>query len=118
MAWYDVFAGPPFDPATYEAPRGIPSPDAGRSLALYKYDACPYCQRVRRALSELPELAVETRDTLRDRSNRTALAQATGRTQAPCLFIDDVPLFESDDIVRWLKAYAARGGKADGSEVA
>ena len=34
---------------------------------------------------------------------RKDLKEKTGRTQVPCLFIDDVPMFESADIIAWLK---------------
>jgi len=112
MGIFDLFSRD-VDPADYTAPRGIPSPDEPRTLALYKYDACPYCQRVLRVLRELPQVQVELRDTLREPGRRRELAQQTGRTQVPCLFIDQVPLFESADIVSWLRAYAVRGVPSD-----
>jgi glutaredoxin len=70
-------------------------------LALYKYDACPYCQRVFRAIDKL-EVAVEYRDVRTDVNHRQELRARTGRTSVPCLFIDDEPMFESADIVAWL----------------
>ena len=108
MGLFDAFRR---DPATWQPPRGVPSPDEPHDLALYKYDACPYCQVVLRALGNL-EVEVELRDTMRDPEHRRGLMQATGRTQVPCLFIDDTPLFESTDIRAWLEAYAVRGGRA------
>lgn len=92
-------------------PRGAPSPDTRRSLALYETAACPYCYRVDRAIARLG-LEVERRDLNRDPAHRKALHAATGRTTVPCLFIDGVPLFESADIVTWLEAYAAGPGRA------
>ena len=84
-----------------------PSPDVERELVLYKYNSCPYCQRVLRALRGMEDVVqVEFRDTMRDPGARSALIQATGRTTVPCLFIDGEPLFESADIVRWLNRYA------------
>ena len=76
-------------------------------LALYKYDACPYCRRVQRVLDTL-DLHVEMRDTRLHPEHRQALFERTGRTQVPCLFIDGEPKFESEDIVDWLEDYAAR----------
>ncbi len=73
-------------------------------LVLYKFDACPYCQRVLRALEELG-LEIPMRDTMRDPDARRELLDATGRTQVPCLFIDGEPMFESRDIVRWLREH-------------
>lgn len=109
MAWYDLFGSKPVDPQEYTAPTGIPSPDEPRTLALYKYDSCPFCARVLRTLGKLPEVEVELRDTLREPQHRRDLVERTGRTTVPCLFIDDVPFFESADIVDWLNAYAVRG---------
>lgn len=108
MGLFDAFRR---DPATWQAPRGVPSPDEPHDLALYKFDACPYCQVVLRALSQL-DLEVEMLDTMRYPEHRRALIQATGRTQVPCLFIDDTALFESADIRAWLEAYAVRGARA------
>lgn len=113
MGWLDMFGGRTSDPATYTAPRGIPSPDEARTLALYKYDSCPYCRRVLRALEGLEGVEVELRDTLMEPANRRALMERTGRTQVPALVIDDVVMFESADIVDWLEAYAIRGARAD-----
>jgi len=72
-------------------------------LVLYKYDACPYCRKVLRALDRLG-IDVEMQDTRQDPEARRALRAKTGRTQVPCLFIDGEPMFESDDIIDWLEA--------------
>ena len=96
-------------------PSGAPSPDQPRELALYAYDACPYCQRVYRVMAEL-ELDIEKRDTLRDPARRAELRAQTGRTQVPCLFIDGQPLFESADIVAWLREYRRNTSAGAGSE--
>lgn len=89
----------------------IPSPDARRSLVLYKYDSCPFCFRVARAIREL-SLDVPTRDTLVEPGAREELIAATGRSQVPCLFIDGVPLLESADIIAWLRDYAVQGARS------
>ncbi len=91
-------SGPP--PKPLLKPDGTPY-----DLALYAYDSCPYCRRVERALSQLG-IAVERRNTLRDRTHRDDLIDATGRATVPCLFIDGTPMHESADIVRWLRARA------------
>jgi len=31
------------------------------------------------------------------------LVDVGGKTQVPCLFIDGVPLYESDDIIQWIE---------------
>lgn len=35
--------------------------------------------------------------------NRQALLDVGGKTQVPCLVIDGKPLYESNDIIEWLK---------------
>ena len=97
---------PPANPAADE-PVSAPPPRTEHVLALYKYDACPYCRRVQRVLDTL-DLHVEMRDTRLNPQHRQDLLQRTGRTQVPCLFIDGEPMFESEDIVDWLEDYAAR----------
>lgn len=76
-------------------------------FALYYYDSCPYCRRV---LAVLPNLKVEVekRNTVNEPKWRQELAQATGRTQVPCLKItkdngEDAWMFESADIIRFLQ---------------
>ena len=95
MRWYE----------STKVPDTVPAPDQERKLELYKYDTCPYCVRVMMALRRMPEVAVDLLDVRRDRAAAERLYQTTGRTQVPCLFVDGVPLFESEDIVRWLDAY-------------
>jgi len=76
-------------------------------LVLYKFDACPYCRRVARVIDEL-QLDIPARDTTLERGARAHLRDQTGRTQVPCLFIDGEPLFESADIIAWLRNNADR----------
>lgn len=101
----------PRSPPMRAQPPTIPGPDARRALVLYKYDSCPFCYRVARAIRELG-LDVPTRDTLVEPGAREELIAATGRTQVPCLFIDGVPLLESADIIDWLREYANQGARA------
>ena len=81
---------------------GAPRKGADHELVLYKFDACPYCFRVMRAIDKLG-VQVEYRDTRADPRWRADLIQKTGMTQVPCLFIDGKPMFESADIVSWLQ---------------
>ncbi len=82
----------------------LPDPAVPHRLRLYQFEACPYCQRVLRWLQQHPTVVVERLDVRRERSARNELWEATGRSQVPCLFIDDTPLFESADIVDYLNA--------------
>lgn len=74
-------------------------------LELYKYDSCPYCQRVMRVINELGA-DVEMHDIRRNEDDLARLLEVGGKRQVPCLFIDDAPLYESTDIINWLKENA------------
>ena len=72
-------------------------------LELYKKDTCPYCQRVYKTLARL-DLRVRMRDIRQDASALETLVRVGGKKQVPCLFVDGKPLYESDDIIRYLEA--------------
>ena len=72
-------------------------------LALYKFDRCPYCRYVFRAIDQR-HVAIEYRDIRQERRHLDALVMVTGRRTVPCLFIDGRPMFESEDIIAWLEA--------------
>lgn len=76
------------------------------TLALYHYDSCMYCARVRKAIGAL-SLNIELRDIMREREHYRDLAMQGGRTTVPCLRIgkDDSDaewMFESADIIAYL----------------
>ncbi|UXD87148.1 glutaredoxin family protein [Thalassolituus hydrocarboniclasticus] len=75
--------------------------------ALYYYDACPFCQRVLRALPGV-KVEVEKRNVLTNQEFRKQQYAATGRTTVPCLLISDngkeTWMFESADIIRFLQS--------------
>ena len=87
------------------APPAIPSPTEPRTLLLYRDDYCGYCRRVDRVIERLG-LDVPQADTRNDQEAAQTHYQRTGRRTVPCLYIDDVPFFESADIIEWLEAYA------------
>ena len=74
-------------------------------LELFKFDTCPYCQRVLRYLADSGRTDVELLDINRSEENNRRLIEVGGKRQVPCLFIDGKPLFESLDIIEWLKAH-------------
>ena len=74
-------------------------------LELFKFDTCPYCQRVLRYLADSGRTDVELLDINRSEENNRRLIEVGGKRQVPCLFIDGEPLFESLDIIEWLKAH-------------
>tara|TARA_Y100001970_G_C13961456_1_gene713367 strand:+ start:254 stop:514 length:261 start_codon:yes stop_codon:yes gene_type:complete len=72
------------------------------SLDLFYYDECFFCQKVLRELRSL-NLKVTYRHIYEDQNNLQTLLAKTGRKTTPCLFINGEPMFESDDIIEWLR---------------
>lgn len=74
-------------------------------LALYHYETCPYCRKVREAIDRLG-LDVEYRNTRKERQHRNDLEERGGRNQVPCLRIEREDgtewMYESDDIIAFL----------------
>ena len=75
--------------------------EACASLALYQYEACPFCVKVRRNLRK-NGLDIELRDARRVPEHRAALSGEGGKQQVPCLRIR-----ETDGSVQWLYESAA-----------
>lgn len=73
-------------------------------LELYYSEYCPFCQVV---LAEVKFSNLSEYMTLTSTQNDQAAAQkhfeTTGRRTVPCLYIDEKPMFESRDIIDWLK---------------
>ncbi|QQK08461.1 glutaredoxin family protein [Miniphocaeibacter halophilus] len=73
-------------------------------LELFYKDVCPYCQKVFRFIDKY---------NLRDKitftnissnpADKDRLIEVGGSVQVPCLFIDDKPMYESSDIIEYLK---------------
>lgn len=74
-------------------------------LELYKRDSCPYCMKVMRFIKVTGRHDVEYRDIEASDDDRRRLVEAGGKQQVPCLFIDGEPLYESDDVIAWLRAH-------------
>ncbi len=71
-------------------------------LELYHMEHCPYCRKVRAYLDEAG-ITVSMRDIQKDADANKKLLTVGGKDQVPCLFIDGKPMYESDDIIAWLK---------------
>ena len=55
------------------------------------------------------KIDLEVRNISESDSFRKELMAGGGKTQTPCLFIDGVAMYESDDIIKWLgENYHAR----------
>ena len=83
-----------------------PKSDAN-NLSLYQTDWCPFCVRVRSAMSQLG-VEVELRDIGEEREHLRALVDATGREMVPCLRIDSESgdaewMHESAHIIAYLQ---------------
>lgn len=71
-----------------------------KNLVLYYKPTCPFCQKVL-AYLEKHKIDVEKRDILRDEEALETLINVGGKRQVPCLFIDNKPLYESEDIISY-----------------
>ena len=77
------------------------------TLELFKFDECPYCQRVIDYIEENGRNDIIYRDIHEDEANRERLISVGGMEQVPCLFVDGEPLYESMDIIDWLQGSSA-----------
>lgn len=71
-------------------------------LSLYYMPSCPYCQKVLKFMRSA-SIDIALKNTIDDNKNRQALLEIGGKTQVPCLVIDGKAMYESDDIIAWLK---------------
>jgi glutaredoxin len=65
-------------------------------LALYHFQACPFCRKVRRDI-RLLALQIEERDIKKQSGRRDELVAGGGKKQVPCLRI-----VEPDGTMRWM----------------
>lgn len=80
-----------------------------RKLVLYKKDSCPFCQKVMRFMDKNKITSVELKDIIEDPKNKEYLIEHGGKNMVPCLFIDGKPMYESDDIIQYLKDTLLQG---------
>ena len=73
-----------------------------QQLTLYHFMSCPYCLKVRNYLQKAG-ITIPMKDTLADPKNRQELIKIGGKPQVPCLIINGKALYESDDIIEWLR---------------
>lgn len=74
-------------------------------LELFYKDSCPFCQKVIRFIDkhELKD-KIEFLDIVKDEANKKRLVDEGGMNQVPCLFVDGKPMYESSDIIEFLKS--------------
>lgn len=83
-----------------------------RDLVLYQFKTCPFCIKVRREIKR-QSLKIELRDAQRNEQHRQQLLNGGGQIKVPCLRIkssdgNDIWLYESSDIIHYLKELAAK----------
>ncbi|WP_055078621.1 glutaredoxin family protein [Lagierella massiliensis] len=74
-------------------------------LELFYKDSCPFCQKVIRFIDkhELKD-KIEFLDIVKDKDAKKRLVDEGGMNQVPCLFVDGKPMYESSDIIEFLKS--------------
>lgn len=73
-----------------------------KEVKLYSKEVCPYCQKVLRVINKY-NLDVEIRDIKKDPTAQEELLTIGGKDQVPMLLVDGKPMYESGDIVKYLK---------------
>jgi glutaredoxin len=68
-----------------------------QSLALYQFNTCPFCIKVRQEIRRL-SLPIDKRDAQHNPANRDELLQGSGASKVPCLKITD-----NNGQTRWLQ---------------
>lgn len=74
-------------------------------LELFMFDTCPFCRCVLNYIDESGRTDVELHNIHKNEADRQRLIEVGGVEQVPCLFVDGVPMYESLDIIDWLKAH-------------
>ncbi len=74
-------------------------------LELFFATVCPYCHMVRGEIEKEKRTDVEFFNIDESEEALKRLVETGGKEQVPCLFIDGKPLYESRDIVKWLRAH-------------
>ena len=71
-------------------------------LTLYYFDVCLFCELVQSFMAK-NHIALPMRNTHKDHGAQDELIRIGGKPQVPCLVIDGKALYESLDIIEWLK---------------
>jgi glutaredoxin len=96
-------------------PKGLSRPQAAQekvdrqcqSLALYQFQTCPFCIKVRQEISRL-SLNIKRIDAQHEGPGRQELLKGGGQTKVPCLKITDKAgktqwLYDSEKIIAYLR---------------
>lgn len=72
------------------------------NLTLYYTDTCPYCHKVLTFMQD-NDITLNLKNVQQTPDFRQELFDNGGKTQVPALSIDGNIMYESDDIIHWLK---------------
>lgn len=72
------------------------------NMYLYVKPGCPYCMKVDRFLDSAG-IEIEHRSVLAG-TNAEDLRALGGKVQSPCLVVDEAPMYESEDIIAYLRS--------------
>ncbi|WP_100066117.1 glutaredoxin family protein [Miniphocaeibacter massiliensis] len=73
-------------------------------LELFISNTCPYCQKVYRFIDKYNlNDKIKFTNINQSAEDKARLVEVGGMNQVPCLFIDDKPMYESSDIIAYLK---------------
>lgn len=85
---------------------------------LYKKNACPFCQKVMAFMKKNAVQGIEMKDIVEEPKNKEDLITLGGKNQVPCLFIDGKALYESEDIIQYMREHLiADVSNDDGNDV-
>jgi glutathione S-transferase len=84
-------------------------------ITLYQVEWCPYCHRVRAALTELG-LDYETVNVPAGRSQRTEVIELSGQERVPVIKDGDLVIADSARIVEYLEATYGHSADPEGRE--
>jgi len=81
------------------------------TMELYHFSDCPFCIKVLRFMHQ-ENININLRDAAKDTKSRDALFAGGGKHQVPCLHLanargKDTWLYESDDVISYLKSNLA-----------
>lgn len=104
------FQDPDLSPAERTPEQQSELEQAAENLSLFYFPSCPFCRKVLREMERL-QLVIECRNIQQAPAAREALLVGGGRTTVPCLRIRKGGhihwLYESSDIVRFLRTWAS-----------
>lgn len=74
-----------------------------KEYKLFMKETCPYCKKVMRVIDKYDMDQVQLVDILKEDGAKDYLIEKGGKDMVPCLFVDGKPMYESSDIIKYLK---------------